>query len=47
MPEGMERLGRLKASLTGLTLDAQLEPSHALVDRVVSVAEEQSIFYGS
>ena len=44
MPEGMERLGRLKASLTGLRLDAQLEPSHALVDRVVSGAEEQSIF---
>ena len=45
MPERMERLGRLKASLTGLTLDAQLEPSHALVDRVVSMAEEQSIYY--
>ena len=45
MPERMERLGRLKASLTGLTLDAQLEPSHALVDRVVAMAEEQSIYY--
>ena len=45
LPECMERLGRLKASLTGLTLDAQLEPSHALVDRVVSMAEEQSIYY--
>ena len=45
MPERMEWLGRLKASLTGLTLDAQLEPSHALVDRVVSMAEEQSIYY--
>ncbi len=45
MPERMERLGRLKASLTGLTLDALLEPSHALLDRVVSMAEEQSIYY--
>ena len=45
MPERMERLGRLRTSLTGLTLDAQLEPSHALVDRVVSMAEERSIYY--
>ena len=45
MPERMERLNRLKASLTGLTLDAQLEPSHALVDRIVAMAEEQSIYY--
>ena len=45
MPERMERLGCLRTSLTGLTLDAQLEPSHALVDRVVSMAEEQSIYY--
>lgn len=45
MPERMERLARLKASLTGLTLDAQLEPSHALVDRVVAMAEEQSVYY--
>ena len=30
MPERMERLGRLKAALPGITLDAQLEPSHAL-----------------
>ena len=45
MPERMERLGRLKASLTGLTLDVLLEPSHALLDRVVSMAEEQSIYY--
>ena len=29
MPERMEGLARLRASLTGLTLDAQLEPSHA------------------
>ena len=45
MPERMERLNRLKASLTGLTLDAQLEPSHSLVDRIVAMAEEQSIYY--
>ena len=35
----------LNASLTGLTLDAQLEPSHALVDRIVAMAEEQSVCY--
>ena len=45
MPERMERLSRLKASLTGLTMDAQLEPSHALVDRIVAMAEEQSVYY--
>ena len=45
MPERMERLCRLRTSLNGLTLDAQLEPSHALVDRVVSMAEEQNIYY--
>ena len=45
MPERMERLSQLRASLTGLTLDAQLEPSHTLVDRVVSMAEDQSIHY--
>ena len=45
MPERMERLSRLKASLTGLTLDAQLEPSHSLVDRIVAMAEEQSVYY--
>ena len=28
-----------------LTVKAQLEPSHALVDRVASMAEEQSIYY--
>ena len=45
MPERMDRLTRLKASLPGLTLDAQLEPSHALVDRIVAMAEEQSVYY--
>ena len=45
MPERMERLSRLKASLTGLTLDAQLEPSHSLVDCIVAMAEEQSVYY--
>ena len=45
MPERMERLSRLKASLAGLTLDAQLEPSHSLVDRIVAMAEEQSVYY--
>ena len=45
MPERMERLNRLKASLIGLMLDAQLEPSHSLVDRIVAMAEEQSIYY--
>lgn len=45
MPERMERLNQLRASLTGLTLDSQLEPSHALVDRVVAMAEDQSIHY--
>ncbi len=45
MPERMDRLGRLKAALPGITLDAQLEPSHALVDRVVAMAEEQSVYY--
>ena len=43
--ERMERLNQLRASLTGLTLDAQLEPSQALVDRVVYMAEDQSIRY--
>ncbi len=41
----MQRLNQLRASLTGLTLDAQLEPSQALVDRVVYMAEDQSIRY--
>ena len=45
MPERMDRLGRLKAALPGITLDAQLEPSHALVDRIVAMAEEQSVYY--
>ena len=36
---------RFKASLTGLTLDAQLKPSHALVDHIVAMVEEQSIYY--
>ena len=45
MPERMDRLTRLKASLPGLTLDAQLEPSHGLVDRIVAMAEEQSVYY--
>ena len=45
MPERMERLDQPRAALTGLTLDAQLEPSHALEDRVVSMAEDQSIQY--
>ena len=45
MPERMDRLGRLKAALPGITLDAQMEPSHALVDRVVAMAEEQSVYY--
>ena len=45
MPERMDRLTRLKASLPGLTLDAQLEPSHTLVDRIVAMAEEQSVYY--
>ena len=45
MPERMERLSQLRAFLTGLTLDAQLEPSHTLVDREVSMAEDQSIHY--
>ncbi len=45
MPERMDRLTRLKASLPGLTLDAQLEPSHSLVDRIVAMAEEQSVYY--
>ena len=45
MPERMDRLGRLKAALPGITMDAQMEPSHALVDRVVAMAEEQSVYY--
>ena len=45
MPERMDRLGRLKAALAGITMDAQMEPSHALVDRVVAMAEEQSVYY--
>ena len=45
MPERMERLNQLRAALTGLTLDAQLQPSHALVDHVVSMAEDQYIHY--
>ena len=45
MPERMDRLGRLKAALPGITMHAQMEPSHALVDRVVAMAEEQSVYY--
>ena len=45
MPERLERLKRLRADLPGLTIDANLEPSHALVVKVMSMIEEQAIFY--
>ena len=45
MPERMERLQRLKAALPGLVIDSQMEPSHSLVDLLVSMAEDQGLTY--
>ena len=45
MPDRMDRLSKLKAELKGLTLDSTMEPSHCLVDRAVSMAEQQVILY--
>ena len=45
MPERLDRLKRLREALPGLTIDAQLEPSHNLVDRVMAMAEEQALTY--
>ena len=41
VPDHIDRLRKLKSSLPGLTIDSILEPSHALVDKAVSFAEEQ------
>ena len=41
MPDRVDRLRKLKRDLPGLTIDSLLEPSHALVDKLVAQAEEQ------
>ncbi|CAE7911722.1 unnamed protein product, partial [Symbiodinium necroappetens] len=43
MADRVDRLDRLRKSLPGMTIDTWLEPSHALVDKAVSFAEEQCL----
>ena len=43
MADRVDRLERLRKSLPGMTIDTWLEPSHALVDKAVSFAEEQCL----
>lgn len=43
MLDRVDRLRRLKKDLPGPTIDSLLEPSHALVDKVVTQAEEQCL----
>eukprot|EP00435_Cladocopium_sp_Y103_P068987 s708_g32.t1 len=47
MPERIERLRleRAKRTLTGVTIDTQLEPAHRLVDLAVQQAEDSTIKY--
>ena len=45
MPERVERLERAKKSLTGITIDTQLEPAHRLVDSAVQQAEDSTVRY--
>ena len=43
MADRVDRLERLKQTLTGVTIDTWLEPSHSLVDKAVAFAEEQCL----
>ena len=43
MADRVDRLDRVRKSLPGLTIDSWLEPSHSLVDKAVSFAEEQCL----
>lgn len=43
MAERAERLAIVKAELTGLTIDAQLEPAHRLVDSAIQQAEDNTL----
>ena len=45
MPERIERLERAKRALSGITIDAQLEPAHRLVDAAVQQAEDSTVRY--
>ena len=45
MPERVERLERAKKTLTGITIDSQLEPAHRLVDAAVQQAEDATVRY--
>ena len=45
MAERAERLTSLKGELTGLTIDAQLEPAHRLVDNAIQQAEDNTLRY--
>ena len=43
MADRVDRLDKVRKSLPGLTIDSWLEPSHSLVDKAVSFAEEQCL----
>ena len=43
MADRVDRLERLKQTLTGVAIDTWLEPSHSLVDKAVAFAEEQCL----
>lgn len=45
MAERAERLAQLKAQLTGVTIDVQLEPAHRLVDAVNQQIEDNCVKY--
>lgn len=45
MPERVERLERAKKALSGITIDAQLEPAHRLVDAAVQQEEDTTVRY--
>ena len=45
MAERAERLASLKGELAGLTIDAQLEPAHRLVDSTIQQAEDNTLRY--
>ena len=43
MAERAERLASVKTGLSGLTIDAQLEPAHRLVDNAIQQAEDNTL----
>lgn len=45
MPERLERLRAMKASLKGISFDSHIEPSHSLCDKVMAMMDEQAIAY--